>query len=158
MKVYTAVTTAATAAQAAFNAVAALNPFVLIATGVVAGTAAIVAFRKEIRAAFDEFDKFTKKFGFLGKIGGAAAKAANPLLGIVGNIADVATGIFGKSANINLSGGPAISAPAMAAAGPGAPTIVVNAGIGDAVAIGREVMNVLRQYQTRTGAIPLRAA
>jgi hypothetical protein len=157
MKVYTAVTTAATAAQAAFNAVAALNPFVLIATGVVAATAAIVTFRKEIRAAFDEFDRFTKKFGFLGRLGGAAVKAANPIAGVVKGIADIATGIFGKSANISLNG-PSMSAPTLAAAPGAAPTVVVNAGVGDPVAIGREVMAVLRQYQTRTGSIPLRAA
>lgn len=157
MKVYTAVTTAATAAQAAFNAVAAVNPYILIATAVVAATAAIVAFRKEIRAGFDEFEKFQKKFGFLGKVGGAVAEAANPLAGVVRGIAGIATGIFGKSANVSI-GGPIMSPPALAAAPSSSPTVVVNAGVGDPVAIGREVMAVLRQYQTRTGAIPLRAA
>ncbi len=129
----------------------------MIATGVVAATAAIVAFRKEIRSAFNEFENFTKKFGFLGTLGGAAAKAANPIAGVVKGIADIATGIFGKSANISLNG-PSMSAPTLAAAPGAAPTVVVNAGVGDPVAIGREVMAVLRQYQTRTGSIPLRAA
>lgn len=157
MKLYTAATTAATAAQWLFNTAVAANPIVAIGVGIAAATAAIVTFRKEIRAAFDEYDKFTKKFGFLGRLGGAAAKAANPIAGVVKGIADIATGIFGKSANISLNG-PSMSAPTLAAASGAAPTVVVNAGVGDPVAIGREVMAVLRQYQTRTGSIPLRAA
>jgi len=157
MKVYSAVTAAATAAQAAFNAVAAANPYVLIAAGVIAATTAIVAFRKEIRDAFDEFDKAQKKYGWFGKLLGAGIKAGNPILGIIEGGADLATRIVGKSANVTISG-PNMSAPTVAAAPGAAPTVVVNTGVGDPVAIGREVMNVLRQYQTRTGAIPLRAA
>jgi len=43
----------------------------------------------------------------------------------------------------------------MQAGVPGAPTIVVNTGVGDPVAIGKSVVDALQAYQNRSGPLPL---
>ena len=161
MKVYTAATTLATAARWAFNAAVAANPIVLIVGGIIAATAAIFAFRKQISEAFDAFDKFMGKFGFLGKIGGAIIKGANPVIGGIGALA----GLFNKIPGLADGGvvtkptlavigeaGPEAVVPLNRASGMGSVTINVNGGDPQAV------VDALRRYMFQNGVVPIRTA
>lgn len=161
MKVYTAATTAATAVQWAFNAAVAANPIVLIIGGIVAATAAIFAFRKEISAAFAEFDRFMSKFGILGKIAGIAGKAANPVLGGIKGLAGLFNAIPGLADGGIVTGptlavigeaGPEAVVPLDRAGGMGGVTINVNGGDPNAV------VDALRRYMRQNGSVPIRVS
>ena len=161
MKVYSAATAIATGAQWAFNAAVAANPIVLIVGGIVAATAAIYAFRKEITAVFDKFDSFMGKFGFLGKGLGFIAKGASGL-GALQSIANLFQGKIPGFAD-----GGVVTKPTLAVIGEAGPEAVVP--LNRAAAMGNVTINVhggdpqavvdaLRRYMLTSGPIPIKVA
>lgn len=161
LKAFAAAQTIATAAQTAFNVAAAANPYILIAIGIGAAAAAVVTFRKEIRAAIAEMDKFLAKFGILGKLGGIAGKAANPIFGgvkgfldLIGNIPGFADGGVVRGPTLAMVGekGPEAIVPLDQAGAMGNVTINVHGGDPNAV------VDALRKYQRQYGAIPITVA
>jgi hypothetical protein len=89
--------------------------------------------------------------GAMEKVGGWFRKLeswAQPVIRALQKVADLAGGAIGKVSGVlgigGRSGGSSRSAP-------GGVSIVVNAGVGDPVAIGREVSRVLGAYSSRSG-------
>lgn len=161
MKVYTAATTLATAAQWAFNAAVSANPIVLIGAAIATAIALIYRFRTEIKAAFDDFDRFMNKFGFLGKIAGAAGKASIPGLRGIQGLANLFTKIPG------MADGGVVTKPTLAVIGEAGPEAVVplnKAGSMGNVTINvhggdpQSVVDALRRYMLTSGPIPIKVA
>jgi hypothetical protein len=160
MKIFTVVQTAATAAQTLFNAAAAANPYILIAGAVVAATAAIVLFRKQIAQSVKDFDEFFERFGILGKVAGAAGKLSIPGLGAIGSIGSLLSKIPG------LADGGIVRGPTLAMIGEAGPEAVVPldrmGGMGGGVTINvhggdpESVVDALRRYMRMNGSVPIR--
>ena len=160
MKIFTAVQTAATAAQTLFNAAAAANPYILIAGAVVAATAAIVLFRKQIAQSVKDFDEFFERFGIFGKIAGAAGKLSIPGLGAIGSIGSLLSKIPG------LADGGIVRGPTLAMIGEAGPEAVVPldrmGSMGGGVTINvhggdpESVVDALRRYMRMNGSVPIR--
>jgi len=160
MKVFTAVQTAATAAQTLFNAAAAANPYILIAAAVVAATTAIFVFRKQIAQSVKDFDDFFERFGILGELAGAAGKLSIPGLGAIGSIGSLLNKIPG------LADGGIVRGPTLAMIGEAGPEAVVPldrmGGMGGGVTINvhggdpNSVVDALRTYMRQNGSVPIR--
>jgi hypothetical protein len=160
MKIFTAVQTAATAAQTLFNAAAAANPYILIAGAVVAATAAIFVFRKQIAQSVKDFDEFFERFGILGELAGAAGKLSIPGLGAIGSLGSLLNKIPG------LADGGIVRGPTLAMIGEAGPEAVVPldrmGSMGGGVTINvnggdpNSVVDALRAYMRQNGSVPIR--
>jgi hypothetical protein len=160
MKIFTAVQTAATAAQTLFNAAAAANPYILIAGAVVAATTAIFVFRKQIAQSVKDFDDFFERFGILGELAGAAGKLSIPGLGAIGSLGSLLNKIPG------LADGGIVRGPTLAMIGEAGPEAVVPldrmGSMGGGVTINvnggdpNSVVDALRAYMRQNGSVPIR--
>lgn len=134
------------AATVAVNAAMAVNPYVLAAAGVVA---LAVAFER----LFDALDNISKVGGIAARIAGAVIGAPGATQNLINKGIDAVTG--GNDRPIGpLPSGTNIApsaAPRIATNTNRGVTVNVNTGIGDPVAIGREVDKVLKDFLRRSG-------
>jgi hypothetical protein len=191
MKVYTAVTTIATAAQATFNAVMSANPIALIVLGIAALIAGLVLAYKHFESFSNIVDTVGRgiKTGFLVYLSAVKfqaeillqvfktvfngiAKAWNSTVGSLSFKAPKwVPKLGGKGFDVPdipvLGNGGIVTSPTLAMIGERGPeaviplskmggmgggfNVTVQTGVGDPVAIGKAVSDVLNAYNRRTG-------
>lgn len=133
------------AATLAVNAALAINPYVLIAAGVIGMAIA--------------FDKLATSLEKVSAVGGWAVRIAGAVIGVPGGAAGLINKVLpgGNDNAPTLGTSPgafrnfdiANPAPAMATTGNRGVVVNINAGVGDPTAIGKEVNNVLDAWARR---------
>jgi SLT domain-containing protein len=176
MKIYTATTKAAAAAQALFNFIMSANPIALVIIAVAAFVAALIVLEKRFGIISKGFELFSDGFyrfiinpikqaiGFISDLIGAFKRI--PGVGAIGgflggiNIPGFADGGIVTRPTLAMVGekGPEAIVPLGRGGGVGGVTVNVTGGLATSAEIGQAVVNAIRAYNRSAGPAQIQVA
>jgi SLT domain-containing protein len=176
MKIYTATTKAAAAAQALFNFIMSANPIALVIIAVAAFVAALIVLEKRFGIISKGFELFSEGFyrfiinpikqaiGFISDLIGAFKRI--PGVGAIGgflggiNIPGFADGGIVTKPTLAMVGekGPEAIVPLGRGGGVGGVTVNVTGGLATSAEIGQAVVNAIRAYNRSAGPAQIQVA
>ncbi len=176
IKIWTATTKAAAAAQAAFNFIMSANPIALVIIAVAAFVAALIVLEKRFGIISKGFELFSEGFytyiinpiktaiRFIGDLLGALKKI--PGVGSIGNflgginIPGFADGGIVTRPTLAMVGekGPEAIVPLGRGGGVGGVTVNVTGGLSTSAEIGQAVVNAIRAYNRSAGPAQIQVA
>jgi SLT domain-containing protein len=176
MKIYTATTKAAAAAQALFNFIMSANPIALVIIAVAAFVAALIVLEKRFGIISKGFELFSDGFykfiinpikqaiGFISDLIGAFKRI--PGVGAIGgflggiNIPGFADGGIVTRPTLAMVGekGPEAIVPLGRGGGVGGVTVNVTGGLSTSAEIGQAVVNAIRAYNRSAGPAQIQVA